>query len=667
MKMNAKIVMCLLTMLCIIAGHVLAEEIYIENHSFEEPGDGKTHGWDEADGAYYVEGNEPAEVPGWESEGEVEDSGVSYETDNVPIVWDGLWYGYLMGDDPPAWQLTDHVIATGEVFTLTFDAYSVWDGPEIQANLYYDDSGTRVVVASGTVTDLEQDNEDAPVVGTVVFTAYDAPESIGHNIGIEFDNPLDDDDFQYGSWTSMDNVHLTVDLTYANAIYPPKDGTNILLDIALEWYLEEGYTCDLYFGTQGDPNVYLNPKVIDDEVATTYDPPGDLDYDTTYYWRVDTIDPNDGIPTTIPGITWSFRTITEYVVILGQPENVTVAPGGTAEFSVDAASVTAISYEWFKVNKGAGGDISVSTDEVLTITNAQLEDEGDYYCILTNDKGPVTSETCRLMTERLVGWWKLDGDLSDSVGLEVAGAPTHFGDVVGDDPDYVAGIDGSAVDFLSDGRIVLLRDSSDYFNFYPQGMTVSAWVKSDTDEKDAVVSKQLLAEESTGWHAGIDYPDGAYFTGHPEGELSGTEDDGDIFDGEWHLITAVIDPSTQTNRIYVDGVVRQESDPYDFGEIAANEEPVVFGAENQEDSSSYTGHLDDVRIWNYPLGTIDIAMLYLDFNPDKDVCLYQDDAWLQLDYAGDPGEPSYCKIDIEDFAEFASAWLDCHLVPTCLP
>ena len=42
MKMNAKIVMCLLTMLCIIAGHAWAEEIYIENHSFEEPGDGKT-------------------------------------------------------------------------------------------------------------------------------------------------------------------------------------------------------------------------------------------------------------------------------------------------------------------------------------------------------------------------------------------------------------------------------------------------------------------------------------------------------------------------------------------------------------------------------------------------------------------------------------------------
>ena len=58
--------------------------------------------------------------------------------------------------------------------------------------------------------------------------------------------------------------------------------------------------------------------------------------------------------------------------------------------------------------------------------------------------------------------------------------------------------------------------------------------------------------------------------------------------------------------------------------------------------------------------------MYLDIEEDKDVCLYQDEEWLKFDFAGDPGEPSYCRIDIEDVAEFASTWLDCHLVPTCI-
>ena len=40
---------------------------------------------------------------------------------------------------------------------------------------------------------------------------------------------------------------------------------------------------------------------------------------------------------------------------------------------------------------------------------------------------------------------------------------------------------------------------------------------------------------------------------------------------------------------------------------------------------------------------------------------------LQFDFAGEPGEPSYCRIDIEDLAEFVSAWLECHLVPVCIP
>jgi hypothetical protein len=656
-----------------MVGQGAAETIYVENHSFEEPGTDKTHGWDEEDGAVFydqVNGVElgPAEVPGWESDGTVEDSGVSYELDNVPVVEDGLWYGYIMGDDPTVYQLTDHTIAAGEYFTLTFDAYSVYDGPTIQASLYYEDGGARVPVATGTVTGLE-DNAGYAVVGTVVFVAYDAPESIGKTLGIEFDNPENDDDFQYGSWTAMDNVRLEMGVSYANAIYPPKDGINIALDATLEWFLDEGYTCDVYFGTIGDPNVTLNPKVIEDSLATTYDPNG-LVYDTTYYWRVDTNDPNEGgNPVTLPGVTWSFKTITEYVAITREPESTTVPVGGTAEISVEALSITPITYEWYKVEAHGPASL-VSTEEILTIADVQLDDEGKYFCELTNDKGTVTSAQARLMIQRLVGWWKLDGDLADSVTDEVPGVETHIGDAVGGDPDYVLdGIDGgSAVDFVGDGRIISIRDSGEYFNFYPQGMTVSLWVRVGPDRDDGIISKQLVPEEGdpTGWLIGVKSVTGAQFTVHPEDTLSGSDDYGDIFDGDWHLITAVTDPVTHTNRIYVDGVVRQESQEYDFGVMATNEELVVLGAEDLEGESPYIGQLDDVRIWNYPLDTLDIAMLYLDFNPDKDVCLYQDEDWLKFDYAGEPGEASYCKIDIEDVVEFASTWLECHLVPTCV-
>ena len=53
----------------------------------------------------------------------MEDSGVGYGG------IDGDWIGYMMGDDPTAWQLTDHTISAGEVFILTFEGYNVYDGP----------------------------------------------------------------------------------------------------------------------------------------------------------------------------------------------------------------------------------------------------------------------------------------------------------------------------------------------------------------------------------------------------------------------------------------------------------------------------------------------------------------------------------------------------------
>ncbi|MCJ7693675.1 MAG: DUF4982 domain-containing protein [Sedimentisphaerales bacterium] len=171
----------------------------IINHSFELPGTGKIQ-------------TDWGLVPGWNSDYNPENSGVDYEghTGLVPVVDDGDWYAFLMGDDPTVWQLTDHIIAAGEIFTLVFDAYNCYDGPDVTANLYYDDAGSRVTVASVTVTGLILQDENGAVEGTVTFTAGDVPAAIGSKIGIEFDNPRLDSEFPYGSWTAFDNVRLDI-------------------------------------------------------------------------------------------------------------------------------------------------------------------------------------------------------------------------------------------------------------------------------------------------------------------------------------------------------------------------------------------------------------------------------------------------------------------------
>ena len=98
-----------------------------------------------------------------------------------------------------------------------------------------------------------------------------------------------------------------------------------------------------------------------------------------------------------------------------------------------------------------------------------------------------------------------------------------------------------------------------------------------------------------------------------------------------------------------------------------NDEPMVFGAEDEQGQAPYTGVLDDVRLWNYPLSAVEIAEFYLEFIEGEDICVNEHQDWLELSFVGGPGDPSFCKIDIEDIAEFLTAWMECNLVPTCLP
>jgi hypothetical protein len=66
--------------------------------------------------------------------------------------------------------------------------------------------------------------------------------------------------------------------------------------------------------------------------------------------------------------------------------------------------------------------------------------------------------------------------------------------------------------------------------------------------------------------------------------------------------------------------------------------------------------IDDVRIYNYPISSLNIASMYADFADDS--ACYDFDIPLDLD--------GNCKVDINDFAVMALEWTECGIVPTCL-
>ncbi len=88
---------------------------------------------------------------------------------------------------------------------------------------------------------------------------------------------------------------------------------------------------------------------------------------------------------------------TQPPVIITQPEDITVAAGKTATFTV-VAEGTGLSYQWYVQLKGSEGwdPISSATKDTLSFTADSVQNGRRYRCEVSNDKGTVSSEEAKL-------------------------------------------------------------------------------------------------------------------------------------------------------------------------------------------------------------------------------------------------------------------------------
>jgi hypothetical protein len=464
---------------------------------------------------------------------------------------------------------------------------------------------------------------------------------------------------------------------------------------------------------EGDPNLVGQLKQT---IASGYPtvaatascaPPVTLAIDKTYYWRVDESINNSGAtdPNTITGDIWSFVAVKSIPVITQQPVETRVfTTDPSAVLTCKFSSVSSATATWYRYVDGVsdsplstGGDIVITTPppvgivytSTLQINTPEVADQGNYYCIANNPGGTaVKSNTVALVIKRLLAQYDFEGNLAPAVD-SAADAPTGQGKSVAGltEPNsllatnialaYVTGYNGS-------GQAVSLDDPNQYIDFGPTGYpklgslltgigggldacTILCWVKPDQVTNSLNVLNSYNDNTTTGVGFSIESNMDVRINARGEATTILTNQGRpnrpgyNIFNGQWHLIGVSWDAKAKTGTVYVDGQwVAGTTTAGTPASYAVWQRGVLAGAGRQGTpnrhllANFFGGAIDNLRIYNY---SVDANVIANEYYTVTGILPCTNLTFVGNAYNIDNTGSSYCKVDMADFAVFASNWL----------
>ncbi len=564
-------------------------------------------------------------------------------------------------------------------WSSTSQNWSIRAGFDSETSRFYDRLGADGATA-GTPTE-KTEGDRAEYTGFVGYAEADQNGQIKVYIN---DKPSDSSQGGWYDRTWYDGL-LVEKFSVASDPTPPDDpaGENpVPVTEDLSWTVLDSNVeyIDLYLGTENEPNLALKPqyKKLDFEEVSTlslpYDP-GTLEYETVYYWRIDTYEPN-----TLPGGTgslravgpvWSFVTVPEAPVVSPVVPAYTAVEGdGTVDVQMSAAGINIESYAWYKL----GDPDPLPDDEkydgvstnTLTIHDVVPADEGYYYCIGSNAAGSdssINEETGqgagRLLTYRLMSYYPMEV-------VSVVGDETITPDVVGDydlvltGDDAVVGIPtlDTNVPDPAVGSYSLRFDNDGTNDPNGQYAVLAAGV---ADYEDLTLAAWITWNGGANWQRILDFGNNTseYLFLSPisgGGNLrfaittggGGSEqrvETAPMPVEQWVYVAVTL--RGDTARLYVNGELIQTNtgvtlDPMDI-------RPTLnYLGKSQFDDPYFNGLIDDLKIYNYARTTEQIALDYLAVRGDW-IC--NNELTLPYDFDGD------CRIGLSDFAIFADTWL----------
>lgn len=151
------------------------------------------------------------DIPGWTSEGDQYDCGVfRYSTDGAVADNGSEYFGKLRHTDGPLYNLTDHVIAAGEIFRLSLDLCDLYWGAASYRLYYNTGDGVRHIIDTRDVEPwVDAGNSTNWVSYELVIEAPE--ESVGARLGIELETiGTEWGDPTRDGWSGADNVKLFI-------------------------------------------------------------------------------------------------------------------------------------------------------------------------------------------------------------------------------------------------------------------------------------------------------------------------------------------------------------------------------------------------------------------------------------------------------------------------
>jgi hypothetical protein len=298
--------------------------------------------------------------------------------------------------------------------------------------------------------------------------------------------------------------------------------------------------------------------------------------------------------------------------IYSQPTDQTVSVGGVANFSV-AASGAPLSYQW----SFEGTNIVGATNTLLTLTNVQLSQGGNYNVLVSNAYGSVLSSNavltvnplppCALVSSGMVSWWPAEGNADDIIGTNNGVVEGTLG--------FAPGEVGQAFLFNTINADVRIPATTSLNVGIGDGLTLEGWI----DPSNALALNPLFEWNNGSGGLGVQFWEGAFASGNSSLYANLVDSSGNnniiissagvVASNVFQHVALTYDKASGVATMYCNGAVVAQQTMGSFTPQTTYD--LYLGRRiSGADICTFSGLMDEVSIYNRALTAVEIQAIY---------------------------------------------------------